>query len=64
MVISGTSASAPIFASMVALVNDRLAGAGKPPLGFLNPLYVQRYFSLRPLLMTVRQPVFEPRYIQ
>ena len=38
MVISGTSASAPIFASMIALVNDRLAQVGKPPLGFLNPL--------------------------
>ncbi|KAK7683756.1 hypothetical protein QCA50_013132 [Cerrena zonata] len=37
MVISGTSASAPIFASVIALVNDRLAQAGKSPLGFLNP---------------------------
>lgn len=36
--INGTSASGPIFASMVALVNDRLAQSGKPPLGFLNPL--------------------------
>ncbi|KAF5357600.1 hypothetical protein D9758_007416 [Tetrapyrgos nigripes] len=35
--IWGTSASGPIFASMIALVNDRLIGAGKPPLGYLNP---------------------------
>ncbi|THU85269.1 subtilisin-like protein [Dendrothele bispora CBS 962.96] len=35
--IWGTSASGPIFASMIALVNDRLIEAGKPPLGFLNP---------------------------
>lgn len=35
--VSGTSASTPIFASMVALINDRLAAKGKPPLGFLNP---------------------------
>ena len=34
----GTSASSPVFASMVSLVNDRLLNAGKPPLGFLNPL--------------------------
>ncbi|KIK59918.1 hypothetical protein GYMLUDRAFT_44403 [Collybiopsis luxurians FD-317 M1] len=35
--INGTSCSGPIFASMVALVNDRLIAAGRPPLGFLNP---------------------------
>ncbi|KAJ7624616.1 peptidase S8/S53 domain-containing protein, partial [Roridomyces roridus] len=33
----GTSASSPIFASIIALVNDRLIGAGRPVLGFLNP---------------------------
>lgn len=36
--IGGTSASAPIVASVVALLNDELAEQGKPPLGFLNPL--------------------------
>lgn len=35
--IGGTSASAPTFAAVVALVNDALIAAGKPPLGFLNP---------------------------
>ncbi|KAJ7636789.1 family S53 protease [Roridomyces roridus] len=35
--VGGTSASTPIFASMIALVNDRLLTAGKPVLGFLNP---------------------------
>ncbi|KAI0718420.1 subtilisin-like protein [Cerioporus squamosus] len=35
--IWGTSASAPTFASIVALINDRLAEAGKAPMGFLNP---------------------------
>ena len=34
---SGTSASAPTFASVIALLNDRLTGQGRPPLGFLNP---------------------------
>ena len=35
--VSGTSASSPVFASIVALLNDRLLAAGKPTLGFLNP---------------------------
>ena len=34
----GTSASTPAFASIVALLNDRLIAAGKSPLGFPNPL--------------------------
>jgi tripeptidyl-peptidase-1 len=33
----GTSASTPTFASVIALINDRLIAAGKPVLGFLNP---------------------------
>ncbi|KAJ3813799.1 peptidase S8/S53 domain-containing protein [Lentinula lateritia] len=33
----GTSASSPIFASVISLVNDRLVAEGKPVLGFLNP---------------------------
>jgi tripeptidyl-peptidase I len=36
-VVDGTSASAPIFAGVVALVNDALIAEGKPPLGFMNP---------------------------
>ncbi|GJC97742.1 pro-kumamolisin [Colletotrichum higginsianum] len=36
-VVDGTSASAPIFAAVVALVNDALVAEGKPTLGFLNP---------------------------
>ncbi|KAJ7227821.1 family S53 protease [Mycena haematopus] len=35
--VGGTSCASPIFASMIALVNDRLIAAGKPVLGFLNP---------------------------
>ncbi|EJD45539.1 family S53 protease-like protein [Auricularia subglabra TFB-10046 SS5] len=35
--VDGTSASAPSFASMIALINDRRAAAGIQPLGFLNP---------------------------
>ncbi|KAI0046415.1 family S53 protease [Auriscalpium vulgare] len=36
--VAGTSCSSPIFASFIALINDQLITAGKPPLGFLNPL--------------------------
>ncbi|KAJ7781678.1 family S53 protease [Mycena olivaceomarginata] len=35
--VSGTSASSPVFASVIALLNDELIAAGKSPLGFLNP---------------------------
>ncbi|KAK1569416.1 peptidase S8/S53 domain-containing protein [Colletotrichum navitas] len=33
----GTSASAPIWAGLVGLVNAALIQAGKPPMGFINP---------------------------
>jgi len=36
--LSGTSASAPTFAAIVALLNDAMLAKGRPPLGFLNPL--------------------------
>lgn len=36
--ISGTSVSTPVFASVIALLNDKLIAAGKSPFGFLNPL--------------------------
>ncbi|KIK66625.1 hypothetical protein GYMLUDRAFT_37782 [Collybiopsis luxurians FD-317 M1] len=35
--VSGTSCSSPVFASVIALINDKLIAAGKSPLGFLNP---------------------------
>ena len=38
MQVNGTSASAPVFAAIISLLNDQLLSAGKPPLGFLNPL--------------------------
>ena len=34
---SGTSASSPVFAATIVLVNDQRMSAGKKPLGFLNP---------------------------
>ena len=35
--VNGTSASSPILASVLALINDELLRAGKPVLGFINP---------------------------
>eukprot|EP01126_Amoeba_proteus_P006024 TRINITY_DN1208_c0_g2_i2.p1 TRINITY_DN1208_c0_g2~~TRINITY_DN1208_c0_g2_i2.p1 ORF type:complete len:710 (-),score=120.24 TRINITY_DN1208_c0_g2_i2:95-2224(-) len=39
--VDGTSASAPIFAGIVSLLTDARLRAGKPALGFLNPLLYQ-----------------------
>jgi len=36
-VVSGTSASAPVFAAMLTLINSARLDAGKAPLGFINP---------------------------
>ena len=45
--ISGTSASAPGFAGVVALLNDARLAANKSSLGFLNPwIYSQGYQGL------------------
>ncbi|KAF9305335.1 hypothetical protein BGZ74_010553 [Mortierella antarctica] len=38
VLVEGTSASAPIVASIVALLNDKLISKNGKPLGFLNPL--------------------------
>ncbi|KAI0716532.1 peptidase S8/S53 domain-containing protein [Earliella scabrosa] len=38
----GTSASAPTFASVIAMLNDELLNAGRRPLGFLNPFLYSR----------------------
>lgn len=35
--IHGTSGSAPVFASMIALINNERLEAGKGPVGFVNP---------------------------
>ncbi|KAJ5110435.1 Peptidase S8/S53 subtilisin/kexin/sedolisin [Penicillium argentinense] len=35
--VDGTSASAPAFAGVIALLNDARIEAGQPPMGFLNP---------------------------
>ena len=37
--ISGTSAATPVIGGMIALLNARRLANGKPPLGFVNPLF-------------------------
>lgn len=45
--VGGTSASGPVFASVVALLNNARLAAGQPPLGFLNPwIYSKGYQGL------------------
>jgi tripeptidyl-peptidase I len=34
----GPSASSPVFASLITLVNDARLAAGKGPVGFINPV--------------------------
>jgi tripeptidyl-peptidase-1 len=36
--VDGTSASSPVFASVISLLNDDRLANGKKPLGFLNPI--------------------------
>ncbi|KAF2669928.1 subtilisin-like protein [Microthyrium microscopicum] len=40
-VSGGTSAAAPIVASMITLVNEKRLAAGKKPVGFVNPVFYQ-----------------------
>jgi hypothetical protein len=35
--VGGTSAAAPLWAALTALINQQAAALGKPPVGFLNP---------------------------
>ena len=45
--VSGTSASSPAFAGVIALINAYRIQAGKKPLGFLNPwIYQEGYKGL------------------
>jgi tripeptidyl-peptidase-1 len=37
-IVGGTSASGPILAGVVSLINNARINAGKSPLGFMNPL--------------------------
>jgi subtilase family serine protease len=51
--IDGTSASTPLLASIITLINDRLLTLGKPPIGFFNPLLYQLYAQKPSILRDV-----------
>lgn len=44
--VFGTSASSPVFGSIVTLLNDARLALGKKPVGFINPVLVSIYSSL------------------
>ncbi|KIJ39847.1 hypothetical protein M422DRAFT_174735 [Sphaerobolus stellatus SS14] len=49
---SGTSASGPVVAAVISLLNDFLLSKGKPPLGFINPwLYSKGFKGLNDILI-------------
>ena len=41
--VDGTSCSSPVFASLLALLNNHQVSQGKPKLGFVNPVLYQMY---------------------
>ena len=40
-IIGGTSAVAPLWAGLIALMNEGLSKQGKPPVGLINPILYQ-----------------------
>lgn len=49
--VGGTSASAPVFASVIGLLNNARLAAGMPSLGFLNPwIYEQGYKGMNDIV--------------
>ena len=43
MGVDGTSCSSPVFAAIIALLNDHQVSKGKPKLGFINPVLYSMY---------------------
>ena len=44
-IVDGTSCSAPVWAALVGMLNQYELDAGRPSLGFINPLIYQAYAS-------------------
>ena len=49
--VFGTSSSAPIFAGMVAKLNNERLQAGKSPVGFINPVLYQQAKALNDIVL-------------
>jgi len=53
--VAGTSCAAPTTGGMIALLNDLRLAAGKPPLGFLNPLLYNLGSQASPALTDITE---------
>tara|TARA_Y100001970_G_C14246097_1_gene868353 strand:+ start:3012 stop:4583 length:1572 start_codon:yes stop_codon:yes gene_type:complete len=51
--VDGTSCSSPVFAALVALLNDHQVSVGKPKLGFLNPLLYKMWSDDRTIFTDI-----------
>ncbi|KIJ38199.1 hypothetical protein M422DRAFT_176967, partial [Sphaerobolus stellatus SS14] len=61
----GTSASRPVVAAVISLLNDFRLSKGKPPLGFINPwLYSKGFKGLTTLLFARVKGVMEEGLIR
>ena len=51
--VDGTSCSSPVFAALVALLNDHQVSLGKPKLGFINPLLYKMWSDDRTIFTDI-----------
>ncbi len=56
--VDGTSCAAPTFSGIVALLNDVRLNLGKPPLGFLNPLFYQNPTAFNDIVVRTTHVLF------
>jgi tripeptidyl-peptidase-1 len=54
-ILSGTSASSPVFAGFITLINSHRASIGKGPVGFLNPTLYQLHAQKADIFNDVTQ---------
>ena len=62
--LSGTSASAPVFAGVVGLLNAARRAQGKPPLGFLNPWLYSNVAALKDITVGQSTGCRSPQYFR
>jgi tripeptidyl-peptidase-1 len=55
MGVDGTSCSAPVFAALVALLNDHQVSQGKPKLGFINPILYKMWADNKKIFHDITQ---------
>ena len=55
--VGGTSASAPLFAGLVSLLNEARLSAGKPSMGLLNPFLCKLIKKYEPCKISLSPPI-------